>query len=63
MHPSEFSRVDCPYCGELCEIAVDASAGRQEYVEDCQVCCKPIQLSIRIGADGAPSIAARREDE
>lgn len=63
MHPSDFAQVDCPYCGEMFEITVDASAGRQEYVEDCQVCCKPVQVSIRMGADGAPCIVARREDE
>ena len=28
--------------GELLEIAIDASAGRQESIEDCQACCTPI---------------------
>jgi hypothetical protein len=37
----------CAGCGEWNEIMVDESAGkRQEYVEDCQVCCKPNLLSI-----------------
>jgi hypothetical protein len=37
----------CAGCGEWNEIMVDESAGkRQEYVEDCQVCCKPNVLSI-----------------
>jgi Cysteine-rich CPXCG len=37
----------CAGCGEWNEIVVDESAGqRQQYVEDCQVCCKPNLLSI-----------------
>ncbi|HEY8682184.1 MAG TPA: CPXCG motif-containing cysteine-rich protein, partial [Rhodanobacter sp.] len=37
--------ISCPYCGEPIEILVDASAGDQHYIEDCQVCCRPIKLS------------------
>lgn len=38
----------CAGCGEWNDTTVDASAGgRQQYVEDCQVCCKPNVLDIR----------------
>ena len=63
MHPSESARVDCPYCGESLEIIVDTSVGQQAYIEDCQVCCKPIQFRIRMSADGTSSIDVRSEDE
>ncbi len=63
MDPSESARINCPYCGESLEITVDASVGQQEYIEDCQVCCKPIQFRIRVGADGKASLDARSEDE
>ena len=63
MNPSEPAQINCPYCGESLEIAIDASVSQQEYVEDCQVCCKPITLRIRIDAEGEPSIEARGEDE
>jgi Cysteine-rich CPXCG len=37
----------CAGCGEWNEIVVDLSAGEsQNYVEDCQVCCKPNVLRI-----------------
>lgn len=43
----------CAGCGEWNETVVDESAGgRQSYVEDCQVCCKPNALSIRWVRDG-----------
>ena len=42
----------CTYCLQRNDIEVDISGGAyQEYVEDCQVCCRPNQLSIRINAD------------
>ena len=63
MDPSESAHIDCPYCGESLEITVDTSVGQQDYIEDCQVCCKPIQFRIRMSADGTPSIDVRSEDE
>jgi len=37
----------CAGCGEWNETSVDSSAGmRQQYVEDCQVCCKPNVLQV-----------------
>ncbi|MFI4968589.1 MAG: CPXCG motif-containing cysteine-rich protein [Lysobacterales bacterium] len=42
----------CPYCGESFATTVDLSAGSQRYVEDCAVCCRPIEVSVRVGEDG-----------
>ena len=44
-------RVSCPFCGEPINLLLDASAGGQTYVEDCQVCCQPMQVSFDV-ADG-----------
>jgi hypothetical protein len=49
-----FVRVDCPFCGETFETAVDCSAGAFRYIEDCQVCCQPIELAGDVDDDGAP---------
>jgi hypothetical protein len=40
--------LQCPYCGESFETAVDLSAGSQHYVEDCAVCCRPIEVHVRV---------------
>jgi len=45
-------RILCPYCGECFESHADTSAGSQQYVEDCAVCCRPIELHLRVGDDG-----------
>ena len=49
---TQFVTVQCPYCGESFETAVDPSAGSFRYVEDCQVCCQPIELEGEIDEAG-----------
>jgi hypothetical protein len=36
----------CPYCWETISMLVDPSAREQTYVEDCHVCCRPIQVHV-----------------
>ena len=55
--------LSCPYCGEGITILVDQSLPDQEYVEDCQVCCRPIVLRVSVESDGAVAITARSENE
>lgn len=55
--------VSCPYCGETINIDIDHSIERQSYVEDCQVCCQPIVLSVVIDQDGEPAILCTVENE
>jgi hypothetical protein len=55
--------VQCPYCGEVISLFVDDSAGSQRYIEDCQVCCRPIVVSVDVDDEGAVAVDARREDE
>ncbi len=53
----------CPYCGEQIEFLVDGSISRQEYVEDCSVCCRPIVITVVTSGGEVVSIEARSEDE
>src|ERR1700683_3468697 len=48
----QFHVVECPYCGECAETAVDASSGSARYVEDCQICCQPIEFSLEVDHAG-----------
>jgi hypothetical protein len=45
--------VQCPYCGENFETQLDTSAGSARYVEDCQICCRPIEFSLEVDHAGA----------
>ena len=44
--------LDCPYCGESFSSTADVSAGSQRYVEDCAVCCRPIEVALRVDDAG-----------
>ena len=60
----EATRIQCPYCGESFAITLDASAGSQSYIEDCEVCCRPIEVRVAFDAEGELSdILVRRDDE
>ena len=53
IHPGqEIAVVFCPYCGERVELLIDTSLERQEYIEDCSVCCRPMVVTVD-GSDGA----------
>ena len=55
--------VVCPYCGEAVTIAVDPGGGAvQEYVEDCEVCCRPWDVRVRF-FDGVPEVQIAPLDE
>ena len=56
--------VSCPYCGESIEHVVDSTGGEsQEYVEDCEVCCRPWAVRVTIDPDGNPSVTVTTLDE
>jgi cysteine-rich CPXCG protein len=41
------TEVACLHCGEVFLVQVDTSEAEQSLVEDCAVCCRPIQLNVR----------------
>jgi hypothetical protein len=63
MQALETVRIPCPYCGESIEILVDCTQDIQEYIEDCEVCCSPIRLTIQAGGQQGVEVVARQENE
>ena len=55
--------IGCPYCGETIVVLVDDSQPEQEYIEDCQVCCRPIVFDLVLGFDGEVQLSVRTENE
>lgn len=55
--------IECPYCGETISLVLDASAGAQRYIEDCQVCCRPITVDLDVDADGDPLVRVQSEED
>ena len=55
--------VQCPYCWEQFSLLIDASVESQEYVEDCEVCCRPIDFAIEIDEEDQAVVQARLQHE
>ena len=36
----------CPYCWEEISVLLDPSVSKQTYIEDCEVCCRPIEFHV-----------------
>lgn len=43
--------ISCPHCGETFSLALDTSEGSAEFIVDCEVCCRPMNVAVRI-SDG-----------
>lgn len=50
----------CPYCCEEISMLLDCSQGGQSYIEDCEVCCKPIEIIFQVMAGEIENFAANR---
>lgn len=53
--------VQCPFCGEPFTIVVDTSVSSQSYIEDCYVCCRPIQFRVSCEEGELVSVSADRD--
>jgi transcription elongation factor Elf1 len=42
----------CPHCGETISMVIDLSVQSQIYIEDCEVCCRPIEMSYTVSEEG-----------
>lgn len=59
----EEASVDCPYCGETIDVLIDGSVAEQQYIEDCQVCCRPISFVVHIDEQQTVSVNVFHENE
>ena len=56
----EEAEIECPFCGETITVFVDPSVPRQSYIEDCSVCCRPIQFEVNCEDNAVVSIEIGR---
>ena len=57
-----FEILSCPYCGERIALQIDGSGGEQTYIEDCTVCCRPIEIGVSLRNEQW-HLEARRDDD
>ena len=63
MNELESKKIQCPYCGETIDIVIDCSVEQQSYIEDCQVCCRPINIDVSVEQSGQLSVFVTHENE
>ena len=57
----EDHNIQCPYCGENIEVQVEDLPQEQSYIEDCSVCCRPIQIEAMPGINGIELVVTRSD--
>lgn len=50
----------CPYCWEEISMILDASDEIPDYIEDCEVCCRPIEIRFQITNDQLINFSANK---
>lgn len=63
MRELEPRTIECPYCGEKIDVLIDPADAQQNYIEDCQVCCRPIDFAVTVDPDGGISVRVASENE
>ncbi len=64
MSLEEYDHFLCPYCGQPNGLAVDLSGGSsQKFVVDCEVCCAPVAVHIRIRNGEIATLDIKKENE
>ena len=51
-----------PYCGEIISMLINLNFGDQKYIEDCEVCCHPVELKLRVNENMIDFFEATRID-
>lgn len=54
--------IGCAFCGEGQTLLLDLSAGDQNYIEDCQVCCQPMQIVFATDGEHVVRLDVERAD-
>lgn len=47
-----FVELQCPWCGEPYGSMLDLTDASRTYIEDCQVCCRPIEVRLEVSERG-----------
>jgi hypothetical protein len=62
MNDVEEVALTCPACNAPISVLIDSSAGDQSYIEDCEVCCRPLTISFIVTPDGIDALQVEHAD-
>lgn len=55
--------ITCPHCWQQSVIRIDLSAGSQRYVQDCEVCCNPLEVEFTVSGAEITALEVRPLDQ
>jgi len=53
-------RFTCPYCSTEISMLLDDSVPKQSFIEDCERCCRPIEINYEVEENALVSFTAER---
>ena len=56
-------KLRCPYCDARIRLLIDETAGYQQYIEDCEVCCQPMVVCVEAGFEAGCLVSLTDENE
>jgi len=63
MYELNETQIDCPYCGETITVLINEEDQGEQYIEDCQVCCRPITFAVSVDGRGEINVMVRSEND
>ena len=57
----ESENIQCPFCGQTFELAVDTTQASQRFTVDCEICCRPMEISLHCEAGEIVDLEVRGE--
>lgn len=63
MYPFNHATIQCPYCWSVLKISIEPSDEQQTYIEDCQVCCQPMVIEVRVDELSELHLTVRRGND
>jgi hypothetical protein len=63
MEPLTEQTISCPYCAETIDVLIDPQDAGHQYIEDCQVCCRPITFNVMMDSAGNLSVTVHDEND
>jgi transcription elongation factor Elf1 len=56
-----FAQIECPFCGQSFEVAIETSQRSQRLIVDCEICCRPLELTVECQDAEILSVDVRAE--
>jgi hypothetical protein len=54
-----FEPIQCPFCGQVFDVAIETNDNSQRLIVDCEICCRPLEVAVECEAGEIVSVDVR----